>query len=66
MVSTARAACHLATEDSAMKRKSVIWIIVAVALLMVGGYWLRRNLQIDSCLDNGGRWNYQQSSCEFG
>lgn len=47
-----------------MKRKPVIWSVVLVAALIVGGHWLWRTLQIDSCLDNGGRWNYQQLACE--
>lgn len=29
------------------------------------GIWGREYLKIDSCLDQGGRWNYDQSICEM-
>ena len=46
-----------------MKRPIVllaIGLVVAVAL----GWWLRRQDDIDRCLDHGGRWRYDHSSCE--
>lgn len=48
-----------------MKRTSkVIMVLVSVALLLWIGFWLRRQLSIDSCLDHGGSWNYVISQCE--
>jgi hypothetical protein len=26
--------------------------------------WIQRFLQVDSCLDRGGRWNYELNECE--
>lgn len=48
-----------------MKRKSIVWSVVVVVFLIATGHWVRRTVQIDSCLDGGGHWNYQQSLCEF-
>lgn len=39
----------------------VLMIVLVVALV----YWARNYLQIDSCLDQGGRWNYEKSVCEY-
>lgn len=40
-----------------------------LALLLAGafmlGFWARGLLSIDNCLDNGGRWNYQNGNCEY-
>jgi len=47
-----------------MSPKKLIVLFVLLILLIVGGIWLRDQLQIDSCLDNGGRWNYEYSGCE--
>jgi hypothetical protein len=39
-------------------------LLLALALLVAAGFWVWHWLQIDSCLDRGGRWNYEQSHCE--
>ena len=44
-----------------MKKYFYICILIAVVLI---GYWLKGQLKIDSCLDLGGKWNYENSSCE--
>jgi hypothetical protein len=31
---------------------------------IAGGFWFRHQMIIDSCLDRGGRWNYDTSGCE--
>lgn len=46
-----------------MNRK-VIAVVVVVLVALIG-FWLYGQLKIDSCLDNGGRWNKQQSACEY-
>ena len=42
------------------------WVIAAILLVLVaaGGLWLRQQLLIDGCLDNGGRWNDAAGACE--
>ena len=40
--------------------------IVVLALILAGGLWLYRFIQIDGCLDRGGRWDYTKSTCDFG
>lgn len=36
-------------------------LIVGVSCAVL---WLRHEWKIDSCLDNGGRWNYSLIVCE--
>ncbi len=43
------------------------WYLVIMALLLCGGlafFFGFRFLAIDSCLDAGGRWNYEIEECE--
>jgi hypothetical protein len=44
--------------------KKTIGVIVAVAVVLVLAWWAKGQLAIDSCLDSGGRWNYEKSVCE--
>jgi hypothetical protein len=50
-----------------MKLRRII-LLLLLLLLVVGigflGPWLSRYIKIDSCLDLGGRWNYQTETCE--
>jgi len=32
-------------------------------VIFIAGFWLRGQLQIDSCLDNGGKWDYEKKEC---
>ena len=45
------------------------WTWLALAVLMVlaipGGFWLKRQLDWDACLDAGGRWLHSTSSCSL-
>ncbi len=43
--------------------KLVLVVSVVVALL-AGGLWFRRQVQIDTCLDAGGRWDSVDQECE--
>jgi hypothetical protein len=50
-----------------MKRKtiSILILIVGIILILIYGInWTKRFFQIDSCLDKGGRWNYELNECE--
>jgi len=42
------------------------WLVavIAVLLVVVGGYWVRQQLLIDDCLDGGGRWDDSVDACE--
>lgn len=44
-------------------RRLLILLIGLALLLLVGGY-LRRQLAIDSCLDLGGQWDYSTNECQ--
>lgn len=48
-----------------MKQTSriALWALLCFAVLAAGCF-LKRQLQIDDCLDGGGRWNYETSECE--
>lgn len=49
------------------KRKSLkigILSFVIVLILILGARWTIHFLQIDSCLDKGGKWNYDLQKCE--
>jgi hypothetical protein len=41
------------------------WVWLFLLLISLGGvYWyLHRELQIDSCLDSGGKWDYELGEC---
>ena len=39
--------------------------VLSLVLLVIFGYWLKGFLKIDSCLDRGGRWNYDTATCEY-
>ena len=39
-------------------------IFVAIGLLLLLGMWLKREFEIDDCLDRGGRWNFEVALCD--
>jgi hypothetical protein len=49
-----------------MPLRKILILAVVLILLIAGGIWLRKQLQIDGCLDAGGRWNYEEGGCETG
>ncbi|BDX37807.1 hypothetical protein CYCD_11940 [Tenuifilaceae bacterium CYCD] len=49
-----------------MKHIKLLIIVVLVATVIFFGFSrLKRFLEIDSCLDKGGSWNYELKKCEF-
>ncbi len=48
-----------------MTRRAIILSLLFVAVA-AGAIFGKRWLAIDRCLDNGGRWDYQNSRCEGG
>jgi hypothetical protein len=48
-----------------MRTRTAVVLLIAVAIVsLTFGYWLRGFMAIDSCLDAGGRWNYERGFCE--
>jgi len=44
------------------------WLVVSLAVAVVvvaATIYLRRELAIDSCLDSGGRWDYDAGVCDM-
>ena len=38
------------------------WIVLATCIVLLSGC---EYLEVDKCLDQGGRWDYQAKKCEF-
>ncbi len=48
-----------------MNKKKKFLLSVAVLLVIAFAFWMKGCLDIDKCLDNGGRWNYEKGICEY-
>ncbi|HEY9113258.1 MAG TPA: hypothetical protein VIN10_01075 [Bacteroidales bacterium] len=47
------------------KKLIIIALIIGIIISMILGInWVKQFFQIDSCLDRGGRWNYELNECE--
>ncbi|HEX5720718.1 MAG TPA: hypothetical protein VF179_31480 [Thermoanaerobaculia bacterium] len=44
--------------------KRAVLVLVMAAVLVVAFIYLRRQVQIDDCLDGGGRWDYTNQRCD--
>jgi hypothetical protein len=56
---------YLVAIEEAMKRLFFVgFLVLLAAVLIAAGLWGKRELSIDSCLDRGGRWNYEVAACE--
>ena len=40
-----------------------MWFVLILAVGILLGIWLYRQVLIDKCLDAGGAWDYQQGDC---
>lgn len=47
-----------------MKQSKVITLILVALALFALAVWVGHELTVDSCLDRGGRWNRELSTCE--
>ena len=47
------------------KKKILIYIAIGVSILIVMFFLARNYIEIDICLDRGGRWNYETDLCEY-
>ncbi|MEZ0233238.1 MAG: hypothetical protein ACAH12_10395 [Methylophilaceae bacterium] len=43
---------------------AIILSLLTIVLGLFVGFQVPKQLKIDSCLDNGGKYNYQKSLCE--
>lgn len=51
--------------EETMKRSFFVGFLVLLAAVVIAvGMWIKREVSIDSCLDRGGRWNYEAAVCE--
>ena len=48
-----------------MKIKKTFLLLLTVVSLVAIFMYLKRQVEIDKCLDNGGRWNYEKKVCEY-
>lgn len=55
---------RLGIDGGKLMKKRTAWILVAVCAIISIGWWGSGQLKIDSCLDSGGRWNYETTTCE--
>lgn len=46
-----------------LRSKRLLILLIVLALLLLVGWYLRRQLAIDSCLDLGGQWDYSTNEC---
>lgn len=42
----------------------MVFAATSVLILLVCKFWFSGWLQVDRCLDSGGRWNYERKTCE--
>lgn len=47
-----------------MKNRKYIYVPILALCVLFFGIWLKGCLNVDSCLDSGGRWNYEKNICE--
>jgi hypothetical protein len=47
-----------------LRLRNVVLLFALLATVIASLIWLKRFLAVDSCLDRGGRWNYELSTCE--
>lgn len=48
-----------------MNKKTIVFLIIGVSIALIfTTLWIKRFLEIDSCLDRSGRWNYELNKCE--
>lgn len=45
-------------------KRIALWFLLLIGAAMFG-YWFHGFIAIDSCLDLGGRWNYDRGYCEI-
>ena len=46
-----------------MRRSHKVALMLAIVVLVAGFWWLRKEMAIDSCLDDGGAWDHIANKC---
>jgi len=46
-------------------KRSLVMLVLLAFVILSTGLWMVRQLDIDGCLDAGGRWNYVVDGCEL-
>jgi len=47
-----------------MNKRRVLKYIVWIVLVIACGFWIRGCVRIDTCLDRGGAWDYENGVCD--
>ena len=47
------------------KQKYLLYLVLIVVLIAASFFMNSRFVEIDTCLDQGGRYDYDQKVCEF-
>lgn len=47
------------------RTKWVIFFVVTLIALALATLWIRHQLEIDACMDKGGRWDHKGDTCSF-
>jgi hypothetical protein len=48
----------------AVSRTGKLFLAILLLVVTALGYWAKGWMDIDRCLDGGGRWNYDKGVCE--
>ena len=43
--------------------RKIAFIFLGLIFMAAFALWLKKELAIDSCLDHGGKWNYEDGIC---
>jgi hypothetical protein len=45
--------------------KTKIFFGLAIALIITFLVWMSEKVNVDRCLDHGGKWNYEEGDCQM-
>jgi hypothetical protein len=45
--------------------KTKIFFGLAITLIIIFLVWMSEQVNIDRCLDHGGKWNYEEGDCQM-
>lgn len=45
--------------------RHVLLVLLAILAVFLAGYFFRGWIEVDRCLDRGGRWNDALAACEY-
>lgn len=50
---------------TAVNIRHVLLVLLAILAAFLAGYFFRGWMEVDRCLDRGGRWNDAMAACEY-